>query len=113
MTECESMLKELEEKATRLASAAKAAKAPGASEREISDGKMIEQEYMGLHKRTKAMIDERGSDDDRKKLGEARIAVRALEPDGGPPGPPIAGRAPLEVARSRQRHSSEITGGKR
>ena len=28
MTECESMLKELEEKATRLASAAKAAKAP-------------------------------------------------------------------------------------
>ena len=53
MTECESMLKELEEKATRLASAAKAAKAPGASEREISDCKMIEQEYMGLHKRTK------------------------------------------------------------
>jgi hypothetical protein len=32
MTECEGMLKELEEKATRLASAAKA---PGASEREI------------------------------------------------------------------------------
>ena len=43
MTECESMLKELEEKATRLASAAKAAKAPGATEREISDCKMIEQ----------------------------------------------------------------------
>ena len=42
----EIMLKELEEKATRLASAAKAAKAPGASEREISDCKMIEQEYM-------------------------------------------------------------------
>ena len=62
MTECESMLKELEEKATRLASAAKAAKAPGASEREISDCKMIEQEYMGLHKRTKAMIDDRGAD---------------------------------------------------
>ena len=68
MTECENMLKELEEKATRLASAAKAAKAPGASEREISDCKMIEQEYMGLHKRTKAMIENRGSDADKKKL---------------------------------------------
>jgi hypothetical protein len=73
MTECESMLKELEEKATMLASAAKAAKTPGASEREISDCKMIEQEYMGLHKRTKAMIDDRGSEDDRKKL--ARLEV--------------------------------------
>ena len=60
------MLKELEEKATRLASAAKTAKAPGASEREISDCKMIEQEYMGLHKRTKAMIDDRGSDATRR-----------------------------------------------
>jgi hypothetical protein len=73
MTECENMLKELEEKATMLASAAKAAKTPGASEREISDCKMIEQEYMGLHKRTKAMIDDRGSEDDRKKL--ARLEV--------------------------------------
>jgi hypothetical protein len=73
MTECESMLKELEEKATMLASAAKAAKTPGASEREISDCKMIEQEYMGLHKRTKAMIDDRGSEDDKKKL--ARLEV--------------------------------------
>ena len=73
MTECENMLKELEEKATRLASAAKAAKAPGASEREISDCKMIEQEYMGLRKRTKAMIDDCGSDTDKKTL--ARLAV--------------------------------------
>ena len=68
MTECENMLKELEEKATKLASAAKAAKAPGASEREISDCKMIEQEYMGLHRRTKAMVDDRGSDADKKRL---------------------------------------------
>ena len=68
MTECESMLKELEEKATRMRSAREAAEAPGAGEREVSDCKMIEQEYMGLHKRTKAMIDERGSDNDRKKL---------------------------------------------
>ncbi len=68
MTECESMLKELEEKATRMQSARKAATAPGASERDVSDCKMIEQEYMGLHKRTKAMIDDRGSDADRKKL---------------------------------------------
>jgi hypothetical protein len=73
MTECESMLKELEEKATMLASAAKAAKTPGASEREISDCKMIEQEYMGLHKRTKAMIDDRGSDDDKKKLARLEL----------------------------------------
>jgi hypothetical protein len=70
MTECESMLKELEEKATRLASAQKAADAPGAGEREKSDCKMIEQEYMGLHKRTKAMIDERGSDTDKKMLAK-------------------------------------------
>ncbi|MBY0323427.1 MAG: hypothetical protein K2X72_32210 [Reyranella sp.] len=68
MTECESMLKELEEKAIRMQSARKAAKAPGASEREVSDCKMLEQEYMGLHKRTKAMVDDRGSDSDRKKL---------------------------------------------
>lgn len=73
MTECESMLKELEEKATRLASAAKAAKAPGASEREISDCKMIEQEYMGLHKRTKAMIDERGSDADKQMFARLEL----------------------------------------
>ena len=73
MTECESMLRELEEKATMLASATKAAKAPGAGEREISDSKMIEQEYMGLYKRTKAMIDDRGSDADKKKL--ARLEV--------------------------------------
>lgn len=68
MTDCESMLKELEEKATRMRSARKAAKAPGAGEREVSDCKMIEQEYIGLHKRAKTMIDERGSDNDRKKL---------------------------------------------
>jgi hypothetical protein len=68
MTECEGMMKELEEKATRLASAAKTAKAPGASEREISDCKMIEQEYMGLHKRIKAMVDQQGSDADKKKF---------------------------------------------
>jgi hypothetical protein len=68
MTECESMLKELEEKAARLASACKAAKAPGASEREVSDCKMIEQEYMGLHKRTKSMIDQRGSDADKRRF---------------------------------------------
>ena len=68
MTECESMLKELEEKAARLESACSAAKAQGASEREVSDCKMIEQEYMGLHKRTKTMIDQRGSDADRKRL---------------------------------------------
>ena len=73
MTECESMLKELEEKATRLASAAKAAKAPGASEREKSDCKMLEQEYMGLHKRTKAIIDDRGSDADRKKFARLEL----------------------------------------
>jgi hypothetical protein len=73
MTECESMLKELEEKATRLASAAKAAKAAGASEREISDCKMIEQEYMGLHKRTKAMVDDRGSDADKKNLAKLEL----------------------------------------
>ena len=68
MTECESMLKELEEKATRLASAAKAATAPGAGAREIADCKMIEQEYMGLHKRTKAMVADCGSDNDKKTL---------------------------------------------
>ena len=73
MTECESMLKELEEKAARLASAAKAARAPGASEREISDCKMIEQEYMGLHKRTRAMVDDRGSNADRSKLDRLEV----------------------------------------
>ena len=73
MTDCESMLKELEEKAGRLESAAKAAKAPGASAREISDCKMIEQEYMGLHKRTKAMVDDRGSDADKKKLAKLEL----------------------------------------
>lgn len=73
MTECESMLKELEEKAARLASAAKAAKAPGATEREIADCKMLEQEYMGLHKRTKAMIDDRGSDADKKKFAQFEL----------------------------------------
>jgi hypothetical protein len=70
MTECESMLKELEEKAARMQSARKAAKAPGASQREVSDCKMLEQEYMGLHKRTKAMIDDRGSDADKKTLAK-------------------------------------------
>lgn len=75
MTECESMLKELEEKAARLASAVKAAKAPGATEREISDGKMIEQEYMGLHKRTKAIIEERGSDADTKRLARLELPI--------------------------------------
>ena len=70
MTECESMLKELEEKAAKLASAAKAAKATGASEREISDCKMIEQEYMGLHKRTRTMVDQSGTDADRKRLAK-------------------------------------------
>lgn len=75
MTECESMLKELEEKATRLESAAKAAKAPGASEREISDCKMIEQEYMALHMRTKAMVDDRGSDADKKKLARLELPM--------------------------------------
>ena len=73
MTECESMLKELEEKATRLASAQKAADAPGAGAREKSDCKMIEQEYMGLHRRTKAMIDDRGSDTDKKKLAKMEL----------------------------------------
>lgn len=68
MTERESMLKELEDKAARLASAATAAKAPGAGQREIADCKMIEQEYMGLHKRTKALIDERGSEADKRKF---------------------------------------------
>ena len=34
---------------------------------------MIEQEYMGLHKRTKAMIDERGSDADKKKLAKLEL----------------------------------------
>jgi hypothetical protein len=61
------------EKAAKLASATEAAKAPGASEREISDCKMIEQEYMGLHKRTKAMIDDRGSDADKKKLARLEL----------------------------------------
>ena len=56
-----------------MSSAAKAARAPGASEREISDCKMIEQEYMGLHKRTKAMIDDHGSDADRKKLDRLEV----------------------------------------
>jgi hypothetical protein len=73
MTECESMLKELEEKAARMQSAQKAAKAPDAGEREISDSKMIEQEYMGLHKRTKAMIEDRGSDADKKKLARLEL----------------------------------------
>ena len=73
MTECESMLKELEEKAARMQSARKAAKAPGASEREVSDCKMLEQEYMGLHKRTKAMIDDRGSDADKRTLAKLEL----------------------------------------
>jgi hypothetical protein len=73
MTECESMLKELEEKATMLASAQKAADAPGAGEREKSDCKMIEQEYMGLHRRTKALIDDHGSDTDKKKLARLEL----------------------------------------
>ena len=73
MTECESKLKELEEKAARMQSAQKAAKAPGASEREISDCKMLEQEYMGLHKRTKAMVDDKGSDADKKKFGRLEL----------------------------------------
>lgn len=73
MNECESMLKELEEKATRMQSAQKAAKAAGAGEREISDCKMLEQEYMGLHKRTKAIIDDRGSDADKKKFARLEL----------------------------------------
>ena len=70
MTECESMLKELEEKGTRLASAKKAAEASGASERAISDCKMIEQEYMALCKRTKALVERSGTDADKKTMAK-------------------------------------------
>lgn len=34
---------------------------------------MIEQEHMGLHRRTKAMIDNRGSDADKKKLAKLEL----------------------------------------
>ena len=35
---------------------------------ECSGDQAREREYMGLHKRTKAMIEDRGSDADKKKL---------------------------------------------
>jgi hypothetical protein len=62
------MLKELEEKGTRLESAKKAAGASDATERVISDCKMIEQEYIALCKRTKALVEKSGTDADRKKM---------------------------------------------
>ena len=72
MTDCESMLKELEEKATKLASAKKAATAPGATEREVSDCKIIEQEFMGMCRRTRDMVEKEGSARDKETM--ARLA---------------------------------------
>ena len=75
MTECESMLKELEEKGIKLESEKKAAKASGATEREQSDCKMIEQEYIALCKRTKAMIEKSGSAADKKMIARLELAA--------------------------------------
>ena len=75
MTECESKLKELEEKGTRLESAKKAAEVPGATERVVSDCKMIEQEYIALCKRTKALVERSGSDADKKMMARLEPAA--------------------------------------
>jgi hypothetical protein len=50
-TECEHMLAELEEKIGKWKSAAEAAGKPEASEREMADFKIIEEEYLGLQRR--------------------------------------------------------------
>jgi hypothetical protein len=64
------MLKELEEKAMNLESAQKAAQAQGATEREIADCKIIEQEYIGFHKRAQTLVQASGTADEQSAMAK-------------------------------------------
>ena len=68
MTECDHMLTELEEKATKWQSARDAAEKAGASERETADFKITDAEYLGLQQRVRKCIEEDGSEYDKERL---------------------------------------------
>jgi hypothetical protein len=70
MTECEHMLTELQEKVTKWKSAGEAAQKPTASEREKSDFRMVEEEYMALERRVGKCVEETGTDEDRRRFAE-------------------------------------------
>jgi hypothetical protein len=79
MTECERLLKELEEKAIRVQSAQRAARASNAGERERSDLKMLEQEYAALRQRTRDLVGQSGTLGDKNTLVKRELPRLSLE----------------------------------
>ena len=71
-TECEHMLTELEEKVGKWRSAGDAVQYPMASEREKSDFKMIEEEYLALQRRVGECVQETGTAADKRRFAELR-----------------------------------------
>jgi hypothetical protein len=65
MTECERLLMELEDKVAKWRSAREASQKPDASEREKSDFKIVEGEYLGLLERVRKCV----LDEGRSKIG--------------------------------------------
>lgn len=68
MTECERLLSELESKAVELASAEKAARAPGASEKDVSDARMLREDFIGLRQLVGDLVNKEGTSRDVREL---------------------------------------------
>lgn len=74
MTECERVLKELESKAIELESAERAARLPGASEKDVSDARMLREDFFGLSRRATDCIGREGTAQDEAAL--SRVMAR-------------------------------------
>ena len=68
MTECERLLSELGSQAAELESAEKAARAAGASERDISDARMLREAFIGLRQRAADCVAKEGTSRDAQEL---------------------------------------------
>lgn len=68
MTECEHLLEELKSKAVEVESAEEAARRPGASEKDVSDARMLREAFIGMRQRTAELVAREGTSRDEQSL---------------------------------------------
>ncbi|MGD9885567.1 MAG: hypothetical protein AB7F22_15320 [Reyranella sp.] len=70
MTECERLLEELKSKAVEVVSAEEAARRPGASEKDISDARMLREAFIGLRQLAADQVAREGTSRDAQSLAQ-------------------------------------------
>lgn len=68
MTECERLLEELKSKAVEVESAETAARRPGASEKDVSNARMLREAFIGLRQRAGDLVAREGTSRDEASL---------------------------------------------